>query len=142
MKTEEHYPLFKVYIITLVLLVVIDALWLGIISPGLYSHYLNYITTKHPNLFAALIFYVIFAVGLVYFIVWPELHKKNTFKLILSSFLFGLVSYATFDLSALAVINKWPIGITLIDISWGCLISVLTSFISISIVRKYLPKKS
>lgn len=79
---------------------------------------------KKPNLPAAGLFYAIYIVGLVVFIVQPAVQKESIMYAASRGALFGLVAYATFDLTSLAVLKDWPIKITVIDLIWG---SVLTA---------------
>ena len=89
-----------------------------------------------PNLFAALIFYLIFVIGLVIFVINPSLEKKSLLSVILTGALFGLISYSTYDLTNLATIKNWPISITIIDLIWGSFVSSSTSLITYLIITK------
>ncbi len=50
--------------------------------------------------------------------------------------LFGFFCYATFELTALAVLKDWPIGIVAIDIIWGIILTAVVSFAGYKISRK------
>ena len=90
----------------------------------------------NPNLFAALIFYLIFVIGLVIFVINPSLEKKSLLSVILTGALFGLVTYSTYDLTNLATVKNWPISITIIDLIWGSFVSSSTSLITYLIIIK------
>lgn len=77
-----------------------------------------------PNLGAAGLFYLIYITGLVVFVVQPAVQKESIMYAASRGALFGLVAYATFDLTSLAVLKNWPVKITVIDLIWG---SVLTA---------------
>lgn len=120
----------KMYAIALVIFLIIDAIWLGIIAKDLYKEQIGHLMTEKPNLIAAIIFYLIFLVGLVYFVINPAIEAKDFSKLIISAALFGLITYATYDLTNLATLRDWPIKVTIIDLVWGTSLSVIVSSIT------------
>lgn len=128
--------LIKLYFITLPILLVFDGIWLGIISKNFYAKYLGYLMKTNANLSAAILFYLIFAFGLCFFVISPALEKKLWLNALLSGALFGLVAYATYDLTNLATIKDWPIIVTIVDLIWGATISALVCVISYIIARK------
>jgi len=121
----------KYYLIALVVFVILDAIWLGIISRNLYSKYLGYIMTETPNWIAAIIFYLLFIVGIIVFVVFPGIEEKNLWISFGKAALFGLVTYATYDLTNLATIKSWPIQISIIDLIWGTFLSSIVGVTTI-----------
>lgn len=117
----------KMYLIALIVFVIIDAIWLMFISKNLYQKELGYLLTSNPNFIAAVIFYLLFLVGLVYFVINPAIGKESIKLLLISGALFGLITYATYDLTNLATIKSWPLKITIIDLIWGTSLSTLVS---------------
>ena len=77
-------------------------------------------------LLPALIFYLLFVVGVLIFAVIPGYQAQSISKTLMLAALFGLMTYATYDLTNLATLRDWPIKITLIDIVWGTTISTVT----------------
>ena len=117
----------KMYLIALIVFVIIDAIWLMFISKNLYQKELGYLLTSNPNFIATVIFYLLFLVGLVYFVINPAIGKESIKLLLISGALFGLITYATYDLTNLATIKSWPLKITIIDLIWGTSLSTLVS---------------
>ncbi len=115
------------YFLTLLVFLAIDILWLTVISKNLYSTYLSHLLAENPRLVPAVIFYIVFVVGIIVFAVLPGYMDKSITKTILLGALFGALSYATYDLTNLATLKDWPVLITVIDILWGSTVSVLTS---------------
>lgn len=37
--------------------------------------------------------------------------------------MFGFFAYATYDLTNLATLKDWPVGVSLLDVAWGSLVS-------------------
>ena len=108
----------KIYLVTTVVFFLVDIVWLGFISKNLYSKYLGHFMAPRVNWIAALIFYALFIVGLMFFVINPALAKKSLSYAIVAGGLFGLIAYSTYDLTNLATIKDWPLNITIIDIMY------------------------
>ena len=117
----------KLYFATLAVFLLIDMLWLGVVARGLYSKYLGYLLSPNPNWTAAVLFYLLFVVGVLVFAVLPGLQAASLGKALLLGALFGLLTYATYDLTNLATIRDWPVFITIVDLIWGTLLATLVS---------------
>jgi uncharacterized membrane protein len=124
------------FTITFVVFMAIDLVWLGFIAKNLYSKYLGYIMTDKVNWGAAILFYVLFIIGLLFFVISPALDKNSWTYALGAGALYGLLTYATYDLTNLATLKDWPITITVIDMIWGTTLASLTSIISFSILQK------
>src|SRR5690349_9592979 len=105
------------YIVSLVLMVAIDLLWLGVVARSFYVAQLGELMLPQPGLVAAAAFYVIYAVGLVYFAVQPGLRGGGWMSALGHGALLGLIAYATYDLSNLATLKGWPTTFVLVDIA-------------------------
>jgi uncharacterized membrane protein len=125
----------KLYFITLPVFFAIDMVWLGLVAKNFYSQHIGYLMAKNPNWIAAIIFYFLFIAGLVYFVISPALLQKSWTLAILSGAFFGLITYATYDLTNLATLEKWPLIVTVVDLLWGMTLSALVSYISVIIAR-------
>ena len=125
----------KMYIIAFIAFIVIDGIWLLFISKNLYQSEIGHLMADKAKLIPAIIFYLIFLVGLVYFVINPAIVSKDIVKLLFSAALFGLITYATYDLTNLATLKNWPIKITIIDLIWGTSLSTLVSYITYIIYR-------
>ena len=127
----------KNYILTLVPFVILDAIWLGTVAPGFYRSQIGYIMAEEPNWLAAIIFYIIFIVGLVVFVTQPAIERKKHLSESLSrAALFGLVTYATYDLTNLATLEGWPLLVTVVDLCWGVLLCTLTTLGAVLLGRQ------
>ncbi len=128
----------KMYLITLAVFFVIDLTWLGLIAKKLYSQQLGFIMKENVNWVAAITFYLIFIIGIVYFVVNPAIINDNWRYALFAGMLFGFITYATYDLTNLATLKDWPLKITIIDLIWGTSLGGLTSIISFYIYRKIM----
>lgn len=120
----------KMYMIALVVFVIIDGIWLGFIAKNLYKKEIGYLLSNNPNWAAAIIFYLLFLVGLVYFVINPGIDKESIKTILISGALFGLITYATYDLTNLATVKDWPLKVTIIDLIWGTTLSTVVSTVT------------
>lgn len=127
----------KLYLIALPVFLGIDIVWLTLVAKNFYAKQIGFLMTKNPNLFAALIFYLIFIAGLIVFVITPALDKKIWTHALLAGLFFGLVTYATYDLTNLATVKDWPLIITIIDLIWGMTLSASVSVITFFIALKF-----
>lgn len=126
---------FKVYLIAFVVFFIIDLIWLGLVAKNLYRQHLGFIMSDKPNWLAAVIFYLIFIAGLLFFVINPALASNSwTYALFAGMFL-GFLTYATYDLTNLATLKDWPLKITIIDLIWGTVLGG-----SVSIITFYMAK--
>ena len=103
-------------------------LWLGLVARTFYRKYLGFLMAPSPNWLAAIIFYLLFVVGIVVFAVLPGLETRSLKTTLLRAALFGLIAYATYDLTNLATVEDWPLIVTIVDLIWGTVVSVAVSY--------------
>ena len=123
----------KIYLTVLATLLVIDAVWLNIFSANLYKENLNELISSHTNLLAGLLFYLIYAFALSYLIIFDGIKNPKTKAVLIRAFVLGLAAYSTFDLTGEAVFKNWPSIVSIIDISWGSILTVATTFVTLRI---------
>lgn len=115
------------FFITTVIFFAIDMVWLGFLAKDLYKTHLGYIMAEKVNWTAALIFYFLYIVGLLYFVILPSLATGTWQTALLNGALLGGLCYATYDLTNLATLRDWPTKIVWIDILWGMFLTGATS---------------
>lgn len=115
------------FIVAAVVMGILDYVWLGYVGKKLYYREMGNLLLKKPNMLAALLFYVIYVVGTVVFVVVPALEKESLLYATGMGALFGLVAYATYDLTNLATMKGFSRKIVVIDLLWGALITMLTA---------------
>jgi len=117
----------KLFCLAFPILIALDASWIGVIASGYYHDSLGPILLEHPNFLAALVFYVIYTCGLIFFALAPALKERSLGKAVVWAGVLGLVAYATCDLTNLAAIQGWPLPIAVLDMAWGVIISSVTA---------------
>lgn len=120
----------KLYLATLAAFFAIDMLWLGLVARTFYRKYLGFLMAPNPNWLAAIIFYLLFIVGILVFVVLPGLESGSLQSTLLRAALFGLITYATYDLTNLATVRDWPVIVTVVDLAWGTVLSTTVSYVS------------
>jgi uncharacterized membrane protein len=125
----------KLYFSTLAVFFAIDMFWLGLVARTFYRKHLGFLMAPNPNWLAAIIFYLLFIVGILVFVVLPGLESGSLRDTLFHAALFGLITYATYDLTNLATLKDWPIIITVVDMIWGTVLSVMVSYASFVIGR-------
>lgn len=127
----------KLYLIALPVFFVIDMAWLVLVAKKFYQDQIGFLMKPDVNWFAAIIFYLLFIGGLVLFVISPAVEKHSWIHALLYGAFFGLITYATYDLTNLATLKDWPILVTIVDLIWGTVlaasISVITYFIAAKI---------
>lgn len=107
----------------------IDAVWLTA-SAKLYRDKLSHVMRDKPNLIAAVVFYIIYVFGVTYFGLHPAVEAHNIGAGLLGAGLLAFIAYATYDLTNLATIKKWPVRIVIIDMIWGTLATTVSTGIA------------
>ncbi len=120
----------KLYIATIIVFFAIDMLWLGLVARTFYQRHLGFLMAPNPNWLAAIVFYLLFIIGILVFVVVPGLKTDSLKTTLLLGALFGLITYATYDLTNLATIKEWPVLIAIVDMIWGTVLSVIVSLAS------------
>ena len=118
--------LVGVYLLTTVTFLAIDAVWLGVIAKNMYRREIGHLLAQSVRVGPAVVFYVVYIVGLLALVVLPNARLPLPRTDALGA-LFGLVAYATYDLTNLATLDRWPLSVTLADLAWGAFLTGLTS---------------
>lgn len=125
----------KIYLFALAIFVVIDGVWLTLIARKFYADQLGSLMTPNVKWVAAILFYLLFIAGLAYFVILPAVRSGRWDLALLGGLFFGLVTYATYDLTNLATLTSWPIKITIVDLIWGTTLGGIVSTITYFLVK-------
>ena len=127
------------YVSVALCMLVLDVVWIGFVARTFYLQGIGHLMAASPRLDAALLFYAVYALGLVVFVVAPQAQKRSGSWLstLLRGALFGVVAYATYDLTNLATLRDWPVRVTLVDMAWGALASGCASLAGYAAWRRF-----
>jgi uncharacterized membrane protein len=123
------------YIAVVLGILVLDGIWLGAVAKRFYAEKLGYLLAPNVAWWAAALFYLLFAAGVAYFVVLPLAEGGSFGRAFASGAFFGLVTYATYDLTNQALVRSWPVVVTVIDLAWGALLTGTVSMFGLGAVR-------
>lgn len=129
------WEFIKVYLVTFLVFMVIEGIWLGLVAKDFYKKEIGFIMSKSPKILPTIIFSLIFVFGLVFFAISPALAKDRWSYALLAGSILGLISYSTYDLTNHAALEGWPLKVTIVDLIWGLSMSAIVSTISFFIVK-------
>ena len=114
--TEQHdepraSPL--AYAITLVVFLALDAVWLLTMYERLYRPAIGHLLRDGFAIAPAVAFYALYILGVVVFAVLPGQASGRASVAAARGALFGLIAYATYDLTNQATLRDWPWHVTL-----------------------------
>ena len=123
----------KLFLVALPTFFVIDMIWLILVARKFYNEQLGFLMRPDIRWVAAILFYLIFIAALITFVIEPAVEKQSWVHAVIYGAFFGLVTYATYDLTNLATLKDWPLVVTIVDLAWGMVlagsISVITYFV-------------
>ena len=125
----------KLYVLTVPVFFAIDILWLGYVAKGFYRKNLAFILSPDVNWPAAISFYLLYIVGIILFAVAPAVERGSLWKAIVWGGFYGFFTYATYDLTNMALIKGWPMKIVIVDICWGVVLCAVVAASSFGIAR-------
>jgi len=126
----------KLFLIALPVFFIIDMVWLILVAKKFYQEQIGFLMKPDINWVAAIIFYLLFIAGLVIFVISPAVEKHSWVQALLFGALFGLITYATYDLTNLATLQNWPLLVTVVDLIWGTVLASSISLITYVIANK------
>jgi uncharacterized membrane protein len=112
------------WLICFVVFLVIDLAWIGGVAKSFYRTQIGHLLAEDFRMVAAMLFYVFYVAGIVWFCVWGAEGWKAA---AISGALFGFFCYATYDMTNYATLRDWPLQMVLVDIAWG---TVLTASVA------------
>ena len=118
---------FASYLSTALVFLVLDAVWLTVMADRLYRPALGNIMLERFSPAPAVIFYVIYMVGVVVFAVAPSLVTGRWTTALALGALLGLMAYATYDLTNQATLKNWPWKVTIADLCWGTFVTAVSA---------------
>jgi uncharacterized membrane protein len=128
--------LIKLFAVAFPVFLAIDMVWLGLVAKNFYLNQIGFLMKSDVNWPAALLFYLLFVVGLVVFVIAPAIEKNSWRHALWYGALFGLITYATYDLTNFATLKDWPLLVTVVDLAWGATLAASVSTVTYFIARK------
>ena len=130
--------LISATLISALIFLIIDVIWLSFSVKSFYRPNIGHLLLETPVMWAAILFYLIYVIGLAVVIIEPSLDYQNTQKFIIKAFMFGLVAYGTYNLTNMATIKGWSPNVVFVDMIWGGSLTAFSSYFGILLAKKIL----
>lgn len=126
------------FFVTLLTTLVLDGIWLSTMLKTFYAKNFSGVLEMKSSLTPAIIFYIIYTLGVLYFVVLPLLNAQTSYLTVfLTGAFFGLVAYGTYDLTNHATIKNWPAIVTIVDLAWGAFLTGTVATVTVWIIRLF-----
>ena len=125
------------FVLTGAIFASVDAVWLKL-TASFYKKEFGLLLRSVPNFTAAIIFYLLYVLGIVVFVLEPTFSDRGWWQVAIRGAVFGMVAYATYDLTNLATLKKWSIKVTLIDLAWGSVLTGTSATLAHLILKGWL----
>jgi uncharacterized membrane protein len=123
------------YVASLVVFLILDTTWITLVVSPMYKSQLGAIVLDKPSLPPAIVFYLLYMAGLVFFGVLPALRAQSWTTGLLYGGLYGFFAYVTYAMTNLAILKGWTGMVAGSDIGWGVVVSAVTAAVSYAITR-------
>lgn len=127
------------YAVAAAVFTLVDLVWLGLVAQPVYDALLGDLLRPSPNVGAAVAFYALFIAGLVVFVIQPSLVAGSWRRAAALGAFFGLVTYATWDLTSLAVLQDFPAALVPVDLAWGTVLAATVSATTVAVCLRWAP---
>lgn len=125
------------FLVTGGIMAVFDAFWLTVVASKFYKSEIGSLLLEKPNMGAAVLFYIIYVVGVVTFVISPALEKGSWQYALGYGALFGLVAYATYDLTNLSTLKGFTTKVVVVDMIWGVCLTAAVSVLAYGIIKQW-----
>ena len=115
--------MFLLFFVTLAVFTTVDLLWVWTISKRLYRRNLEGLLRAKFNVIPAVVFYLLYIVGLMIFIIMPAFNKSDLGQAMGMGILFGGFTFGTYALINLTIMKDWPLLIMLVDLIEGMFVT-------------------
>lgn len=131
---------WKLYLVVLPAFLLLDFLWLGVLMKHFYDAEIGDLARRSggslaPRWPVAILFYALFPAGIVAFVRPAMGDNAAVWQAAAWGAAFGLFTYGTYDLTNLAVLEKWSYRLTAVDLAWGCTICALSAAVMRGVER-------
>lgn len=125
------------YVSVGVVFLAVDAIWLGVIAKDMYRAQIGHLMAPTFRVGPAVVFYLMYIAGIVYFAVAPALVSGRWQDAVLPAAMLGIIAYGTYDFTNWAVMRDWPAGLTFIDVAWGAFLTPVAAAAGTAIALRF-----
>jgi uncharacterized membrane protein len=121
------------YLITLPIIIVLDLAWVAGVARNYYKSQFGSLLLSTPVWWSIIVWYLLYAAGLVYFVILPAIGSHSISRAAWGGAFFGLVAYGTYDLINIGLTANWPVVVSLVDMAWGTFLGAAASSLAVLI---------
>ncbi len=129
--------LFLSIIFTSVFFLIIDVIWLSFSVKSFYRPNLGNLILDKPIMWAAILFYLVYVIGLSILVLQPAIDQNSIFKAFFTGIIFGLAAYGTYNLTNMATIKDWSTKVVFVDMIWGGILTGSSCALGLYITKKF-----
>ena len=126
------------FIFVSTIFLIIDVLWLSITVKSLYRPALGDLLKDKPVMWAAILFYIIYMIGVALIILKPALANDSILQALWTGVVLGVVAYGTYNLTNMATVKNWSASIVWIDMLWGGFLTGFSSAVGIYLTKVFI----
>lgn len=112
---------------TAIVFAALDFVWLTTMGEAVYRPALQEIMAPEVNYPPAVLFYVVYIVGVVFLAVRPAVQAGSLAVAFVNGAVLGLCAYATYDLTNMATLKVWPVHVAALDVGWGTVLTAVAA---------------
>ncbi len=127
--------LLKIYASMTVAFFAIDLVWIGVVANRFYQKHLGFMLRPDVQWAPAVLFYLLFVSAMLVFAVLPGLERASLWRAVALGAFLGLVAYATYDLTNLALAKGFPAIVAVVDMLWGATIAAVVTALGYGVGR-------
>jgi len=124
------------YAATLITFLAVDAVWLGLVAKRFYAEQMGSLMRPDILFMPAAVFYLIFALGVVVLAIRPGQPELSLLSVAALGALTGFMAYGTYNFTNIATIKGWPISMSVVDLTWGTILTAVSAAAGAIVVRK------
>ena len=128
--------LFSIFFTSLFFLI-IDIIWLSLSVKSFYRPNLGNLIHDSPIMWAAVLFYLVYVIGLSILVLQPAIDQNSIFKAFYTGIIFGLAAYGTYNLTNMATIKDWSTKVVFVDMIWGGVLTGTSCSLGLYITKKF-----
>ena len=123
---------------TSIIFLIIDIIWLSYSVKFFYKPQLGSLLNDKPVMWAAILFYLIYVIGLAIIILQPAINNDSILQAFWTGIIFGIVAYGTYNLTNMATIKNWSIYVVFVDMIWGGVLTGTSASLGIYLSKKLI----
>ena len=120
--------LLVLVLVTGAIFLVADAVMLSTIMKPLFAQHLGDTILDGIRPVPAVLFYVIYMGGVIWFAGWPALRDGTSATALVNGAILGFVAYGTYEVTSWTVMRDWHPSMVAADMAWGATLTAVSAW--------------